>query len=88
VLKGGHSVPEDAIVARYHRSLKSLPEAVQIADQLLMFDNSSAVRTHRLIARFQQGKLVKLRDIIPAWAESVFGAEFSHFRAARHLSSI
>jgi len=88
VLKGGHSVPEDAIVARYDRALKSLPEAVQVADQVLLFDNSSTVRPHRLIARFQQGKLATLRNIIPSWANSVFANEFSQFRAARHLNSI
>lgn len=67
VLQGGHSVPEDAIVARYDRSLKSLPEAVQIADQVLLFDNSNSYLPHRLIARFQQGNLTTLRNIIPTW---------------------
>jgi predicted ABC-type ATPase len=83
VLQGGHSVPEDAIVARYARSVKSLPEAVQIADQVLLFDNSNPFRPHRLIARFNQGKLVTLRNIIPSWANSVFAKEFAEFRAAR-----
>ena len=87
VLQGGHSVPEDAIVARYDRSLKSLPEAAQIADQLLLFDNSNYLRPHRLIARFTQGKLATLRNIVPFWANSVFSKEFSQFRASRHLNS-
>jgi len=83
VLQGGHSVPEDAIVARYARSLSSLPEAVRIADQVLLFDNSNPFRPHRLIARFHEGRLATLRNVVPAWANSVFAKEFSEFRAAR-----
>ncbi len=68
---------------RYDRALKSLPEASQLADQLLLFDNSEMLRPHLLIARFKQGKLVTLRNNVPAWAESVFATEFEEFRAAR-----
>ncbi len=82
VLQGGHSVPEDAIVARYDRSLKSLPGASQLADQLLLFDNTNHLRPHRLIARFSCGKLT-LRNKVPPWAESVFATEFEQFRSAR-----
>ena len=83
VLRGGHSVPEGTIVARYDRALKSLPEASQLADQLLLFDNTNHLRPHRLIARFSYGTLVTLRNNVPPWAESVFASEFDEFRAAR-----
>ncbi len=81
ILQGGHSVPEDAIVARYARALQSLPQMSQLADQLLLFDNSDPARPHRLIARFSHGRLVTLRNVIPSWANSVFAKEFAQFRA-------
>ncbi len=83
VSQGGHSVPEDAIVARYDRALKSLPEAALVADQVLLVDNSVRLHRHRLVARFSYGKLVTLRNNVPPWAESVFATEFEQFRAAR-----
>ncbi len=42
VLDGGHDVPEDKIVSRYKRSMKLLPEAARIADDALIYDNSSS----------------------------------------------
>jgi predicted ABC-type ATPase len=41
VLAGGHDVPEEKIVSRYERSMKLLPEAALIADDALIYDNSS-----------------------------------------------
>jgi hypothetical protein len=63
--------------------LRASPEASQLADQLLLFDNSEMLRPHLLIARFKQGKLVTLRNNSPPWAESVLATEFEEFRAAR-----
>ncbi|MBP2132370.1 putative ABC-type ATPase [Methanomicrobium sp. W14] len=40
VLEGGHDVPEDKIRGRYNRSVAFLPEMVQIADEVLVYDNS------------------------------------------------
>ena len=37
---GGHDVPEDKIVSRYHRSLRNLAELVRIADQTRVIDNT------------------------------------------------
>lgn len=39
-LGGGHDVPEDKIVERYHRSLKNIAPLARIADDLKIFDNS------------------------------------------------
>ncbi|MCL2457801.1 MAG: zeta toxin family protein [Desulfobulbus sp.] len=41
VRSGGHSVPSDKIVERYHRSLGLLADAVQYTDRAYFFDNSS-----------------------------------------------
>jgi predicted ABC-type ATPase len=40
VALGGHSVREDLIVARYHRTMEALIEAALTADRTVVFDNS------------------------------------------------
>ncbi len=42
VSEGGHDVPEDRIIARYHRTLALMPEAIGLADRALLFDNSDS----------------------------------------------
>lgn len=84
VSEGGHSVPLGAVVARYPRALDSLLEAAQVADQLLLVDNTERLRPHRLIARFDKGKLASLRAAVPLWAAQVFGKEFEQFRSKLH----
>lgn len=37
---GGHSVPEDKIIARWTRSISLLPKAAEMADSALVWDNS------------------------------------------------
>ncbi len=41
VLRGGHPVPSDRIVARYQRCLDNLPAAIAAADHVEIFDNST-----------------------------------------------
>jgi predicted ABC-type ATPase len=38
---GGHGVPEDKIRSRYVKSLKLIPELIQIADVMHIYDNST-----------------------------------------------
>lgn len=58
VERGGHDVPSDRIVARYSRSIANLAEALAVADEGAVFDNSSATETMRLIARWDDGRLI------------------------------
>jgi predicted ABC-type ATPase len=81
VAQGGHEVPLSAIPLRYERSLASIPGAVRIADQALLFDNSVRHQPHRLNASFKRGELVAARRAVPDWAQRVFGAEFDRFRS-------
>ena len=39
-LAGGHSVPEDRIRSRYHRTMALLPRILEEADQWFLYDNS------------------------------------------------
>lgn len=41
VAQGGHDVPRDRIVARYHRTMALLPDAVVAADRSVIFDNTA-----------------------------------------------
>lgn len=43
VAVGGHDVPRDRIIARYHRTLGLLPSAALIAKRTVLFDNSAIV---------------------------------------------
>jgi predicted ABC-type ATPase len=42
VAQGGHDVPPDKIVPRWHRTMALLHRAINIADQSFLFDNSAA----------------------------------------------
>jgi predicted ABC-type ATPase len=42
VAQGGHDVPPDKIVPRWHRTMVLLHRAINIADQSFLFDNSAA----------------------------------------------
>lgn len=38
--KGGHDVPEDKIISRYHKAINLLPELINICDICHIYDNS------------------------------------------------
>ncbi len=40
VESGGHDVPKDKIINRYHRAIKLLPTALKVVDRGYVFDNS------------------------------------------------
>lgn len=42
VAQGGHDVPTDRIVSRWHRTMALLHRAIKTADQAFLFDNSAA----------------------------------------------
>ena len=63
VEQGGHSVPEDKIVARYTRSLEQLPWFLGQADRGWIYDNSGT--KPRLICRKSEGIIVLDDDALP-----------------------
>ncbi len=69
VMKGGHAVPEDKIVARYSRSLDQLSWFLQEADQAWLFDNSGA--EPRLIGEKRDGTVTLDRSALPAVVKAV-----------------
>lgn len=65
VQQGGHDVPTDKVIARYHRTLQLLPRAVELANTVYIFDNS---QTAELILQVVDG-LQDIRQPIPNWVE-------------------
>jgi predicted ABC-type ATPase len=60
----------------YVHGLKHLPEAKRLSDDLMLFDNTTHGRGHRLVAHFHAGELMKLARSVPKWTQKVFGKEF------------
>jgi predicted ABC-type ATPase len=58
VKHGGHDVPADRVQSRYHRCLQNLPAAIAAANHSLIFDNSQAGRSHRLLAEVKNNRLI------------------------------
>lgn len=66
-LSGGHDVPEHDIRRRYERSLVNLGAIGQIADALLVFDNSSTSLKMLLVA--SGGHVTFKAAFFPAWVK-------------------
>jgi len=60
----------------YAQCIKQLPEVKKMADDLMLFDNTSHGRGHRLVAHFHSGELMKLARSVPKWGQKLFGKEF------------
>jgi predicted ABC-type ATPase len=73
---GGHSVPEDKIIARYTRSLNLLVDAIRHTNRAYIFDNS----THQQIwtAEITDGAFLEMKaDRMPRWFKSAVWDKFS-----------
>jgi predicted ABC-type ATPase len=63
---GGHGVPEEKIRGRFGRLWQLVRQALALAQEAEVRDNSRAEAAFRLVARFQDGNLVSPADW-PAW---------------------
>ncbi|KGK86574.1 zeta toxin family protein [Clostridium sp. HMP27] len=68
VSKGGHGIPEDTIERRYYESLKNLNEALQMCDEVNIYDNSEKFRQ---IIYISEGKLIWKDKNLPDWSKSI-----------------
>ena len=66
VLHGGHDVPQDRILARYARSIANLPQALSVAHEGAVFDNSSTSEPMRLLAKWSDG-ILQQQMLEPFW---------------------
>jgi predicted ABC-type ATPase len=68
VAQGGHDVPKEKIITRYHRSLDLLFEAIKHTDRAYLFDNSTPNANKQLIAEVTSGRTLKIcTNSIPFW---------------------
>lgn len=66
VSEGGHFVPDDKVISRYHRTLALLKPAIRRTNRAFIFDNSGAEA--RLIAEIENGVDLRFASTsIPAW---------------------
>lgn len=77
---GGHSVPETKIRERYDRTARLVPAAVRFADKGLVYDNSVAAQSPKLVLTFDQGRLVNVRPRPPGWIMRDYRADLSAYR--------
>ncbi len=71
VRQGGHTVSDDKIVSRLPRTLVNVSRAVPLANDVLLFDNSSVDDPFVLVARMRHDELTVHVDPLPVWARSV-----------------
>ncbi len=66
VKEGGHDVPVEKIVSRYHRSLDNLLGAIRMTNRAFIFDNSGAEAI--LVAEITDGNAVEIKNSnVPVW---------------------
>jgi predicted ABC-type ATPase len=65
VAQGGHDIPDADIRRRYTRSLRHAPEAMRLADEAIVLDNSGP-RSERMLL-LQAGRMVWRAESLPAW---------------------
>ena len=73
VRHGGHAVPEIKVRERYARLWGYVCQAVDLADEAHVFDNSRAATPYREIARYRDGHLVGAANW-PSWIPEVLRA--------------
>ena len=63
---GGHDVPEEKIRSRFHRLWTLVRQAIPLADEAEILDNSRAAAPFRRIARYTRGRRIAAADW-PVW---------------------
>ena len=67
VLEGGHSVPEDKLVARYPRTLENLRLAMLRLPLVLVYDNDDLRDPHRFVLAAGNGVILEEAAPVPTW---------------------
>jgi predicted ABC-type ATPase len=67
VLKGGHDVPSDKIIARYPRVMHNLKRALAELSNVLVYDNSGLKTPYRLVAVKESGQNIEFYEPAPEW---------------------
>jgi len=68
VQRGGHDVPEEKIIRRYHASLELLVQAIRHSNRAYLFDNSREGEERTWLAEVTEGRELEMKtDQMPAW---------------------
>lgn len=78
VESGGHAVPPDDVVRRYHRSISNLFKAFDIPGRIFVFDNTGERR--RLILSVENGSVKHLSKNLPDWTYQAIPSRFTKSR--------
>jgi predicted ABC-type ATPase len=65
VASGGHNVPDEDVRRRYGRSLANAPEALRLAHEAVVYDNSGL--RHKKILEVRDGVVAWRIDKMPEW---------------------
>ena len=68
---GGHSVPIEKIRSRIPRMVKNISEAILIADEVLLVDNSYVGKPFFKVAKISRGKIEFLIRPAPKWVKEI-----------------
>ena len=66
-LRGGHDIPDADIRRRYLRSLTQAPEALSLADEAVVLDNSGLHPVRMLLLK--GGRVVWRAETLPEWVQ-------------------
>jgi predicted ABC-type ATPase len=75
--EGGHDVPDDKIIARYHRGLPLIRQAVLCADRGLVYDTSQLNEPPRQMLIFSKGYLTQVEARLPEWILSSYADDLT-----------
>jgi predicted ABC-type ATPase len=67
VLQGGHDVPPEKLLERFPRTLNNLKKTLFELPEVWVYDHSDLGKGYCLIARKENGQLIKLYDPTPEW---------------------
>ena len=81
VSRGGPFAALAAIPEEHEKGLRDLPAVRKAADELILIDNTTEGRGHRVVAQFVKAEIVKLARSVPEWAQKTFGKEFAKWLA-------
>jgi predicted ABC-type ATPase len=65
VADGGHHVPEEKVRARFERLWRHLREAIALADEVQVYDNSGSAEPFKRVASYLDGRVVESEW--PSW---------------------
>ncbi|MEO0442822.1 MAG: AAA family ATPase [Pseudomonadota bacterium] len=68
---GGHSVPDEKILARIPRTLANAAKVIPLCDEVRVLDNSSAENPFRPIITIKEHQVLFAEDPLPEWAAAL-----------------